>query len=87
MSGAAIVLFGAMTWFFLFRPFVSTDDARVAATLVRLATIAVKAGTKTHAETLDAELELFRARAGLIRAQIDASEALANLELALGYRL
>jgi outer membrane protein TolC len=54
---------------------------------VRLATIAVKAGTKTHSETLDAELELFRARAGVIRAQLAASEALANLELALGHEL
>ncbi len=54
---------------------------------VRLATIAVKAGTKTHAEALDAELELFRARAGVIRAQVDAAEALSNLELALGHRL
>lgn len=54
---------------------------------VRLATLAVKAGTKTHSEALDAELELFRARAGVIKAQIDAAEALANLELALGRRL
>ncbi|MGK5082573.1 TolC family protein [Bdellovibrionota bacterium FG-1] len=54
---------------------------------VRLATLATRAGTKTHSETLDAELELFRARAGVIRAQLDASEALAKLELALGHRL
>jgi outer membrane protein TolC len=54
---------------------------------VRLATIAVRAGTKTHSEALDAELELFRARAGVIRAQLDASEALAQLELAVGHRL
>lgn len=54
---------------------------------VRLATISVRAGTKTHSETLDAELELFRARAGVIRAQLDAAEALANLELAVGHVL
>ncbi|MGE4233511.1 MAG: TolC family protein [Bacteriovoracia bacterium] len=54
---------------------------------VRLATISVKAGTKTHAEALDAELDLFRARAGLIRSQLDAAEALAHLEFALGYKL
>lgn len=54
---------------------------------VRLATIAVRAGAKTHSETLDAELELFRARAGVVRAQLDASEALAHLELAVGHRL
>lgn len=54
---------------------------------VRLATLGVKAGTKTNAETLDAELELFRARAGLIRAQVDAIEAWARLELAVGREL
>lgn len=54
---------------------------------VRLATAAVRAGTKNHAEVLDAELELFRARAGVIHAQLDAAEALSHLELALGYRL
>jgi OMF family outer membrane factor len=54
---------------------------------VRLATISVRAGTKTHSEALDAELELFRARAGVIRAQVDAAEALAQLELALGHPL
>jgi len=53
---------------------------------VRLATLAVRAGTKTHSEALDAELELFRARAGIIHAQIDAAEALSSLQLALGRR-
>jgi len=51
---------------------------------VRLATLGVKAGTRTHTEVLDAELELFRARAGLVKAQVDAVEALTNLELSLG---
>lgn len=54
---------------------------------VRLATIAVKAGTKTHAEALDAEQELFRARAGVIQAQVGAAEALSKLEVALGHRV
>ncbi len=54
---------------------------------VRLATEAVKAGTKTHSEVLDAELELFRARAGVVKAQADAAFALANLELAVGHGL
>lgn len=54
---------------------------------VRLATAAVRAGAKTHSEALDAELELFRARAGVIRAQLDAVDALARLELAVGHRL
>jgi outer membrane protein TolC len=54
---------------------------------VRLATLAVKAGTKTSTEALDAELDLFRARAGVIQAQIDAIEAVSRLELALGHTL
>lgn len=52
---------------------------------VRLATLAVKAGSKTHSEVLDAELDLFRTRAGLIRAQLDALESLLSIELALGH--
>jgi outer membrane protein TolC len=51
---------------------------------VRLATLGLKAGSNTHTEVLDAELDLFRARAGIIRAQADATEALLNLELATG---
>ncbi len=54
---------------------------------VRLATLGVKAGTRTHSEVLDSELELFRARAGLVRAQEDAEESLIRLELALGKKL
>jgi outer membrane protein TolC len=54
---------------------------------VRLARIAVRAGSKTNTDLLDAELELFRARAGVIQAQIDAAQALASLELAIGRKL
>ncbi len=54
---------------------------------VRLAQIGVRAGVKTNTEALDAELELFRARAGVIQSQVDAAEALAKLELAVGHRL
>lgn len=54
---------------------------------VRLATAGVKAGSRTHTEALDAELDLFRARGGVIRAQADAINALGNLELAVGYPL
>lgn len=54
---------------------------------VRLATIGVKAGVRTHTEVLDAELDLFRARAGAVQAQIDASDAKINLEQALGKHL
>lgn len=54
---------------------------------VRLATLSAKAGTNVHSEVLDAELELFRARAGVIQAQVEAAEALAQLELAIGRHL
>ena len=54
---------------------------------VRLATLGVKAGSQTHAQALDAELDLFRAKAGVIQAQVDAATALAYLEHALGHAL
>jgi outer membrane protein TolC len=54
---------------------------------VRLAQVGLKAGARTHTEMLDAELDLFRARAGVVRAQADAMEALGKLELAIGHRL
>jgi OMF family outer membrane factor len=54
---------------------------------VRLASVGLKAGARTSTEFLDAELELFRSRAGLIRAQADADEAWLRLELATGRML
>ncbi len=53
---------------------------------VRLAKVGVQAGTRTHTDLLDAELDLFRARAGAVRAQLESAEAYINLELALGRR-
>ena len=54
---------------------------------LRLATLASKAGSRTDSEVLDAEHDLFRSRAGVIRAEIDALAALINLELCLGHRI
>jgi len=51
---------------------------------VRLARLGFDAGVRTNTDVLDAELDLFRARAGVVRAQLDAAEAFLNLELALG---
>ncbi|MEQ1665054.1 MAG: TolC family protein [Bdellovibrionales bacterium] len=51
---------------------------------VRLASQGRKAGTRTNTDLLDAESELYRARAGLVNAQIGSIEALINLELATG---
>jgi outer membrane protein TolC len=51
---------------------------------VRLAKEEEKAGTRTSTETLDAELDLFRAKAGVVNALVNAAEAAIRLELALG---
>jgi outer membrane protein TolC len=54
---------------------------------VRLAREGRKVGARTTSDMLDAELDLFRARAGLVNAQVGAVEALINLELASGQKL
>jgi outer membrane protein TolC len=51
---------------------------------VRLAKEEERAGTRTSTETLDAELDLFRAKAGVVNALVNAAEAKIRLELALG---
>ncbi|WP_168196381.1 TolC family protein [Bdellovibrio sp. NC01] len=62
-------------------------DVEKAQESVRLASQSFKAGTRTSSEVLDAELDLFRARAGVVNAQVNAAEALVNLELSLGKEL
>ncbi len=51
---------------------------------VRLAKEEERAGTRTSTETLDAELDLFRSKQGVVNAQMNAAEAQIRLELALG---
>ena len=51
---------------------------------VRLAQEGYRAGIRTNTEVLDAELELFRARAGVVNAQLGCAEALIQLELVAG---
>jgi outer membrane protein TolC len=51
---------------------------------VRLAKEEERAGTRTSTETLDAELDLFRAKAGVVNALVNAAEAQIRLEMALG---
>jgi outer membrane protein TolC len=63
------------------------SDVAKAEESVRLSTQSFKAGTRTSSEVLDAELDLFRARAGVVNAQLNAAESLVNLELALGKEL
>ncbi|MCX6105876.1 MAG: TolC family protein [Proteobacteria bacterium] len=51
---------------------------------LRLAKVGQKEGARTTTDLLDAEAELFRAKANAINAQIGSIEALLNLELATG---
>jgi outer membrane protein TolC len=60
------------------------DEAKESA---RLATVGFEAGTRTTTDVLDAELEEYRAAAGLVQAQVDSFEALINLELSVGKRI
>ncbi len=53
----------------------------------RLARVGRKAGARTNTDLLDAEAELFRARASLVNAQMGAIEALIQLELSTGQNL
>lgn len=54
---------------------------------VRIYKNGLKAGTRTNSDLLDAELDLERAEAGVVKAQVDAVEAQLNLELAMGRRI
>jgi outer membrane protein TolC len=54
---------------------------------VRIYQNGLRAGTRTNSDLLDAELDLDRSEAGVVKAQVDAVEALLNLELAMGRRL
>jgi membrane fusion protein (multidrug efflux system) len=73
-----VILVGITAWWFFFRPYVSTDDARVAATLVRLSNegvsgplVAVYAteGTPVTVDMVLAELDHTQANAQLAKAE------------------
>lgn len=63
------------------------DDISKATESVRLAREGRRAGVRTNLELLDAETDLFRARAGRVNAQLGAINALVNLELSSGQKL
>jgi outer membrane protein TolC len=63
------------------------NDVVKAEESVRLARQGKRVGTRTDTDLLDAEGELFRARAGLVNAQMGAMESLVNLELTTGNKL
>ena len=54
---------------------------------VRLAKEEARAGTRTNTEVLDAELDLFRSKAGVVNSQLSAAESLIRLELAAGRKI
>ncbi|MNT22599.1 Outer membrane efflux protein [compost metagenome] len=63
------------------------SDIQKAGESVRLAKEGRKVGVRTNSDLLDAELELFRAQASSVNAQIGAVEALVSLELATGQKI
>ncbi len=63
------------------------EDVSKASESVRLAKEGRKVGARTNTDLLDAETDLFRARAGVVAAQIGAIEALINYELSIGKKL
>ena len=62
-------------------------DLERAQETVRLADAGFKAGVRTTTEVLDAELDLFRARAGIVNTQMNCIEAKIKLELSTGEKL
>ena len=63
------------------------SSIRKAEEAVRLAQGGLKAGTLTNTDVLDAVVEWNRAKATVIKSQIDAIDALGQLELAVGHVL
>jgi RND family efflux transporter MFP subunit len=84
-----IAIVGAVAWWFLFFPYVSTDDARVAATLVRIAPDGVSGrieklnateGTRVKKDDVLIELDHRTSDANLERAQSRADLATEDLK-------
>jgi len=63
------------------------NDQSRSSEAVRLAKEGRRAGARTSSELLDAELDLFRARAGIVNAQMGMIESLIQLELSTGKSL
>jgi outer membrane protein TolC len=64
-----------------------TQDVEKAQEAVRLAKVGMKVGSRTNTDLLDAESELFRAKAASVNAQIGTIDALVKVQLASGRRL
>jgi outer membrane protein TolC len=63
------------------------SSIRKAEEAVRLAKGGVRAGIRTNTEVLDAVVDLNRAKAALVKSQVEAVEAIGQLELAIGHAL
>jgi outer membrane protein TolC len=62
------------------------EDIKRSEESVRLAKEGRRVGARTESEILDAEVDLYRSRAGAVKAQVAAVRALVNLQLAEGRR-
>jgi membrane fusion protein (multidrug efflux system) len=81
---AGVVVFSIAVWFFLFRPYVGTDDARVAVTMIRLApegvsgkvtALNVKEGDQVQKDAVLVELDHRQVEANLSKAKARAKQA------------
>jgi outer membrane protein TolC len=64
-----------------------TDNLERSKRSVQLALAGLRSGTQTNTDVLDAELDLFKARAGVIQSQMNALEAQIKFENAIGRTL
>lgn len=79
-------------WKKKFSYFCKVFDARLDSIIkseesVRLSLEGQRVGSRTNTDVLDAEAELYRAKAGALTAQIGAIEAILNLEMTMGKKL
>jgi len=67
LISAALAIAGGLIWFFMFRPYVATDDARVAATLVRISSQGVAPGVITKLNVSEGD----KVKAGDVLLELD----------------
>lgn len=89
LAALAVTLVGIVVWWFFLHPYVTTDDARVAATLVRVAPegvsgkvirVAVKEGDRVKKDDVLIELDHRVSEAQLERAKAKADQAQKELD-------
>ena len=65
----------------------NTENLERSKRSVQLALSGLRSGTQTNTDVLDAELDLFNARAGVIQSEIKALEAQIKFENAIGRKI